>query len=339
MRNYSKEEYLDAVTKAQQHLQILTHDLILLNRDFIEQIKPTTLYQLSADYTNLVAEIDEKKVMKYDYRKYIPYVKVDGKSLTKETVKRSYLPTFTSILDKAILRKPEAPVPHACEHNEWEFPEELKNFDHLSYEKLHDFINETNPSDKVLRMWLIRYVFQYLIANGVIDDTPLLRSYERALCRYSYITFSSFYYNLFDNVHHGLFGLSKELTDACFRVHYETKLTELYALLGINNDTVPLSAFQFNLLGELVKTREILEASEENIFEAEDIQQAVIAYIMQGLTYTLMKIPYRVTSPLDLTRVIDLPLYSRLSILSRFGIPQSDYLPEAITGFKSSAKE
>lgn len=339
MRNYSKEEYLDAITKAQQHLQILTHDLILLNRDFIEQIKPTTLYQLSADYTNLVAEIDEKKVMKYDYRKYIPYVKVDGKPLTKETVKRSYLPTFTSILDKAILRKPEAPVPHACEHNEWEFPEELKNFDHLSYEKLHDFINETNPSDKVLRMWLIRYVFQYLIANGVIDDTPLLRSYERALCRYSYITFSSFYYNLFDNVHQGLFGLSKELTDACFRVHYETKLTELYALLGINNDTVPLSAFQFNLLGELVKTREILEASEENIFEAEDIQQAVIAYIMQGLTYTLMKIPYRVTSPLDLTRVIDLPLYSRLSILSRFGIPQSDYLPEAITGFKSSAKE
>nr|DAN66674.1 MAG TPA: hypothetical protein [Caudoviricetes sp.] len=339
MRNYSKEEYLDAITKAQQHLQILTHDLILLNRDFIEQIKPTTLYQLSADYTNLVAEIDEKKVMKYDYRKYIPYVKVDGKSLTKETVKRSYLPTFTSILDKAILRKPEAPVPHACEHNEWEFPEELKNFDHLSYEKLHDFINETNPSDKVLRMWLIRYVFQYLIANGVIDDTPLLRSYERALCRYSYITFSSFYYNLFDNVHQGLFGLSKELTDACFRVHYETKLTELYALLGINNNTVPLSAFQFNLLGELVKTREILEASEENIFEAEDIQQAVIAYIMQGLTYTLMKIPYRVTSPLDLTRVIDLPLYSRLSILSRFGIPQSDYLPEAITGFKSSAKE
>lgn len=339
MRNYSKEEYLDAITKAQQHLQILTHDLILLNRDFIEQIKPTTLYQLSADYTNLVAEIDEKKVMKYDYRKYIPYVKVDGKPLTKETVKRSYLPTFTSILDKAILRKPEAPVPHACEHNEWEFPEELKNFDHLSYEKLHDFINETNPSDKVLRMWLIRYVFQYLIANGVIDDTPSLRTYERALCRYSYITFSSFYYNLFDNVHQGLFGLSKELTDACFRVHYETKLTELYALLGINNDTVPLSAFQFNLLGELVKTREILEASEENIFEAEDIQQAVIAYIMQGLTYTLMKIPYRVTSPLDLTRVIDLPLYSRLSILSRFGIPQSDYLPEAITGFKSSAKE
>ena len=339
MRNYSKEEYLDAITKAQQHLQILTHDLILLNRDFIEQIKPTTLYQLSADYTNLVAEIDEKKVMKYDYRKYIPYVKVDGKPLTKETVKRSYLPTFTSILDKAILRKPEAPVPHACEHNEWEFPEELKNFDHLSYEKLHDFINETNPSDKVLRMWLIRYVIQYLIANGVIDDTPLLRSYERALCRYSYITFSSFYYNLFDNVHQGLFGLSKELTDACFRVHYETKLTELYALLGINNNTVPLSAFQFNLLGELVKTREILEASEENIFEAEDIQQAVIAYIMQGLTYTLMKIPYRVTSPLDLTRVIDLPLYSRLSILSRFGIPQSDYLPEAITGFKSSAKE
>lgn len=339
MRNYSKEEYLDAITKAQQHLQILTHDLILLNRDFIEQIKPTTLYQLSADYTNLVAEIDEKKVMKYDYRKYIPYVKVDGKPLTKETVKRSYLPTFTSILDKAILRKPEAPVPHACEHNEWEFPEELKNFDHLSYEKLHDFINETNPSDKVLRMWLIRYVFQYLIANGVIDDTPSLRTYERALCRYSYITFSSFYYNLFDNVHQGLFGLSKELTDACFRVHYETKLTELYALLGINNNTVPLSAFQFNLLGELVKTREILEASEENIFEAEDIQQAVIAYIMQGLTYTLMKIPYRVTSPLDLTRVIDLPLYSRLSILSRFGIPQSDYLPEAITGFKSSAKE
>lgn len=339
MRNYSKEEYLDAITKAQQHLQILTHDLILLNRDFIEQIKPTTLYQLSADYTNLVAEIDEKKVMKYDYRKYIPYVKVDGKPLTKETVKRSYLPTFTSILDKAILRKPEAPVPHACEHNEWEFPEELKNFDHLSYEKLHDFINETNPSDKVLRMWLIRYVFQYLIANGVIDDTPSLRTYERALCRYSYITFSSFYYNLFDNVHQGLFGLSKELTDACFRVHYETKLTELYTLLGINNDTVPLSAFQFNLLGELVKTREILEASEENIFEAEDIQQAVIAYIMQGLTYTLMKIPYRVTSPLDLTRVIDLPLYSRLSILSRFGIPQSDYLPEAITGFKSSAKE
>lgn len=339
MRNYSKEEYLDAITKAQQHLQILNHDLILLNRDFIEQIKPTTLYQLSADYTNLVAEIDEKKVMKYDYRKYIPYVKVDGKPLTKETVKRSYLPTFTSILDKAILRKPEAPVPHACEHNEWEFPEELKNFDHLSYEKLHDFINETNPSDKVLRMWLIRYVFQYLIANGVIDDTPSLRTYERALCRYSYITFSSFYYNLFDNVHQGLFGLSKELTDACFRVHYETKLTELYALLGINNDTVPLSAFQFNLLGELVKTREILEASEENIFEAEDIQQAVIAYIMQGLTYTLMKIPYRVTSPLDLTRVIDLPLYSRLSILSRFGIPQSDYLPEAITGFKSSAKE
>ena len=339
MRNYSKEEYLDAITKAQQHLQILTHDLILLNRDFIEQIKPTTLYQLSADYTNLVAEIDEKKVMKYDYRKYIPYVKVDGKPLTKETVKRSYLPTFTSILDKAILRKPEAPVPHACEHNEWEFPEELKNFDHLSYEKLHDFINETNPSDKVLRMWLIRYVFQYLIANGVIDDTPSLRTYERALCRYSYITFSSFYYNLFDSVHQGLFGLSKELTDACFRVHYETKLTELYALLGINNDTVPLSAFQFNLLGELVKTREILEASEENIFEAEDIQQAVIAYIMQGLTYTLMKIPYRVTSPLDLTRVIDLPLYSRLSILSRFGIPQSDYLPEAITGFKSSAKE
>lgn len=339
MRNYSKEEYLDAITKAQQHLQILTHDLILLNRDFIEQIKPTTLYQLSADYTNLVAEIDEKKVMKYDYRKYIPYVKVDGKPLTKETVKRSYLPTFTSILDKAILRKPEAPVPHACEHNEWEFPEELKNFDHLSYEKLHDFINETNPSDKVLRMWLIRYVFQYLIANGVIDDTPSLRTYERALCRYSYITFSSFYYNLFDNIHQGLFGLSKELTDACFRVHYETKLTELYALLGINNDTVPLSAFQFNLLGELVKTREILEASEENIFEAEDIQQAVIAYIMQGLTYTLMKIPYRVTSPLDLTRVIDLPLYSRLSILSRFGIPQSDYLPEAITGFKSSAKE
>lgn len=339
MRNYSKEEYLDAITKAQQHLQILNHDLILLNRDFIEQIKPTTLYQLSADYTNLVAEIDEKKVMKYDYRKYIPYVKVDGKPLTKETVKRSYLPTFTSILDKAILRKPEAPVPHECEHNEWEFPEELKDFDHLSYEKLHDFINETNPSDKVLRMWLIRYVFQYLIANGVIDDTPLLRSYERALCRYSYITFSSFYYNLFDNVHQGLFGLSKELTNACFRVHYETKLTELYALLGINNDTVPLSAFQFNLLGELVKTREILEASEENIFEAEDIQQAVIAYIMQGLTYTLMKIPYRVTSPLDLTRVIDLPLYSRLSILSRFGIPQSDYLPEAITGFKSSAKE
>lgn len=339
MRNYSKEEYLDAITKAQQHLQILTHDLILLNRDFIEQIKPMTLYQLSADYTNLVAEIDEKKVMKYDYRKYIPYVKVDGKPLTKETVKRSYLPAFTSILDKAILRKPEAPVPHACEHNEWEFPEELKNFDHLSYEKLHDFINETNPSDKVLRMWLIRYVFQYLIANGVIDDTPSLRTYERALCRYSYITFSSFYYNLFDNVHQGLFGLSKELTDACFRVHYETKLTELYALLGINNDTVPLSAFQFNLLGELVKTREILEASEENIFEAEDIQQAVIAYIMQGLTYTLMKIPYRVTSPLDLTRVIDLPLYSRLSILSRFGIPQSDYLPEAITGFKSPAKE
>lgn len=339
MRNYSKEEYLDAITKAQQHLQILTHDLILLNRDFIEQIKPTTLYQLSADYTNLVAEIDEKKVMKYDYRKYIPYVKVDGKPLTKETVKRSYLPTFTSILDKAILRKPEAPVPHACEHNEWEFPEELKNFDHLSYEKLHDFINETNPSDKVLRMWLIRYVFQYLIANGVIDDTPSLRTYERALCRYSYITFSSFYYNLFDNVHQGLFGLSKELTDACFRVHYETKLTELYGLLGINNDTVPVSVFQFSLLGELVRTREILEASEENIFEAEDIQQAVIAYIMQGLTYTLMKIPYRVTSPLDLTRVIDLPLYSRLSILSRFGIPQSDYLPEAITGFKSSAKE
>ena len=88
-----------------------------------------------------------------------------------------------------------------------------------------------------------------------------------------------------------------------------------------------------------MKTREILEASEENIFEAEDIQQAVIAYIMQGLTYTLMKIPYRITSPLDLARVIDLPLYSRLSILSRFGIPQSDYLPEAITGFKSSAKE
>ena len=339
MRHYSKEEYLDAITKAQQHLQILTHDLILLNRDFIEQIKPTSLYQLSADYTNLVAEVDEKKTLKYDYRKYIPYVKVDGKPLTKETVKRSYLPTFTSILDKAILRKPETPAPHECEHNEWEFPEELKGFDHLSYEKLHDFINETNPSDKVLRMWLIRYVIQYLIANGVIDDTPSLRTYERALCRYSYITFSLFYYNLFDNVQQGLFGLSKELTDACFRVHYETKLTELYALLGINESTVPLSAMQFTLLGNLIKAREILEASEENIFEAEDIQQAVIAYIMQGLTYTLMKIPYRVTSPLDLTRVIDLPIYSRLAILSRFGIPQSEYLPEAITGFKSSAKE
>ena len=339
MRNYSKEEYLDAITKAQQHLQILNHDLILLNRDFIERIKPTTLYQLSADYTNLVAEVTEKKENKYDYRKYIPYVKVDGKPLTKETVKRSYLPTFTSILDKAILRKPETPAPHACEHNEWEFPEELKGFDHLTYEKLKDFVDETNPSDRVLRIALIRYVFQYLIYNGVVDDTPLLRSYERVLCRYSYLAFSSFYYNLFDNVHQGLFGLSKELTDACFRVHYETKLTELYGLLGINNDTVPVSVFQFSLLGELVRTREILEASEENIFEAEDIQQAVIAYIIQGLMYTLMKIPYRVTSPLDLTRVIDLPLYSRLTILSRFGIPQSEYLPDAIDAEKPATKE
>lgn len=339
MRNYSKEEYLDAITKAQQHLQILTHDLITLNNDFIEQIKPVTLYQLSADYKNLWLEVDEKKVLKYDYRKYIPYIKVDGKPLTKENVKKSYLPSFTSILDKAILRKPENPIPESCNHNEWEFPEELKDFHHLSYEKLHDFINETNPSDKVLRMWLIRYVFQYLIANGVVDDTPSLRFYERALCRYSYLTFSLFYYNLFDNVHQGLFGLSKEATDKCFREHYETKLTELYALLGINESTVPLSAMQFNLLGNLVKAREILEATEENIFEADDVQQAVIAYIMQGLTYTLMKIPYRVTSPLDINRLIDLPICSRLTVLSRFGIPQCDYLPEEITGFKSSAKE
>lgn len=339
MRNYSKEEYLDAVTKAQQHLSILNHDLILLNRDFIERIKPTTLYQLSADYTNLVAEVTEKKEMKYDYRKYIPYIKVDGKPLTKENVKKSYLPSFTSILDKAILRKPETPIPESCNHNEWEFPEELKDFHHLSYEKLKSFINETNPSDKILRMALIRYVFQYLVANGVVDDTPSLRFYERALCRYSYLVFSSFYYNLFDNVHQGLFGLSKELTDACFRVHYETKLTELYGLLGINESTVPLSAMQFNLLGNLVKAREILEATEENIFEADDVQQAVIAYIMQGLVYTLMKIPYYVASPLDLTRVIDLPIHSRLAILSRFGIPQSEYLSDVIYAEKPTSKE
>lgn len=339
MRNYSKEEYLDAITKAQQHLSILNHDLILLNRDFIERIKPTTLYQLSADYTNLVAEVTEKKEKKYDYRKYIPYVKVDGKPLTKENVKKSYLPSFTSILDKAILRKPENPIPESCSHNEWEFPEELKDFHHLSYEKLKSFINETNPSDKVLRMALIRYVFQYLVANGVVEDTPSLRFYERVLCRYSYLIFSSFYYNLFDSVHQGLFGLSKELTDACFRVHYETKLTELYKLLGINESTVPLSAMQFNLLGNLVKAREILEATEEDIFKADDVEQAVISYIMQGLVYTLMKIPYYVASPLDLTHVIDLPIYSRLAILSRFGIPKSEYLSDVIYANKPTSKE
>ena len=57
--------------------------------------------------------------------------------------------------------------------------------------------------------------------------------------------------------------------------------------------------------------------------------QLAVDCIVQSLIYTLLGVDYTMHSPSLLDSVPNLPDYSELAVLSRFGVPQDIYMPLA----------
>jgi len=193
------EQYQGDISKL-NYITNLLYDCMKLNQDFKEKIKPVTLYQLSGDYAELKKELKQKETDEYDYRRHIPYVKVDGKLRDEEAVKRSMMPRFASILDKAITRKPKLgeTLPEACQHNEWEISSLGLDFKTLSYQNFIEAMKLKNPTDRQIRNALISYVIQFLINGGLIKDSHELRVFERIMHKYTYLASALYFHGLFE---------------------------------------------------------------------------------------------------------------------------------------------
>lgn len=325
------EQYQGDISKL-NYITNLLYDCMKLNQDFKEKIKPVTLYQLSGDYTELKKELKQKEMDEYDYKRHIPYVKVDGKLRDEDEVKRSMMPRFASILDKAITRKPKPgeTLPEACQHNEWEISSLGLDFKTLSYQNFIEAMKLKNPTDRQIRNALVSYVIQFLINGGLIKDSHELRVFERIMHKYTYLASALYFHGLFEKENKGLFGLSKSNTNILFAMIYGNDFRELCVLEGIDNDNCELFAILNKHRVRLLENNSLLTRPNIDVVPSGDqYAQLAVDCIVQSLIYTLLGVDYTMHSPSLLDSVPNLPDYSELAVLSRFGVPQDIYMPLA----------
>ena len=267
----------------------------------------------------LKKELKQKEMDEYDYKRHIPYVKVDGKLRDEDEVKRSIMPRFASILDKAITRKPKPgeTLPEACQHNEWEISSLGLDFKTLSYQNFIEAMKLKNPTDRQIRNALVSYVIQFLINGGLIKDSHELRVFERIMHKYTYLASALYFHGLFEKENKGLFGLSKSNTNILLAMIYGNDNCELFVIL--NKHRVRL------LENNGLLTRPNIDV----VPSGDQYAQLAVDCIVQSLIYTLLGVDYTMHSPSLLDSVPNLPDYSELAVLSRFGVPQDIYMPLA----------
>lgn len=326
-------------TPSLEYFTNLKYDCVKLNRDVLRFIKPTTYYQLSSDFTDMRKDVEKKFTEGYDPNNYYPWTKVNDVERTAEEVMKSRLPEQRSILDEVILNQHKSTKDPSCRVDNPEYQDLFKDYTTLSYAHLMTRFEKPDYTPNQLRGTMVKYVFQFMVNSGLIEDSAVFRAIERVWALYPHLFSTVQLYRLYEKTHKGFFGLDIDNTNILFGRIYQSMLEDLLKLEKANDEKGSTLVSLLNLL------RAGLEGNQELIGNPEELERvnykdyadATVRLLLQTLIYTLLGIPMTLNHLGSLEPLPKVSPEINMGILARFGVPLEtrdthlkDYVKEGI---------
>ena len=310
-------------TPSLEYFTNLKYDCVKLNRDMLRFIKPTTYYQLSSDFTDMRKDVEKKTTEGYDPNNYYPWTKVNDVERTAEEVVKSRLPQQRSILDEVILNQHKSTKDPSCRADNPEYQDLFKDYTTLSYEHLMTRFEKPDYTPNQLRGTMVKYLFQFMVNSGLIEDSATFRAIERTWALYPHLFSSVYLYRLYDKTHKGFFGLDVDNTNILFGRIYQNILNDLLKIEKANNEYDSSLVYLLNFLKTgLEDNQELIgNPAELEHVDNQTYNDATVRLLLQTLIYTLLGIPLTLN---NLGSLEPLPKFNaeiNMGILARFGVP------------------